>query len=245
MKTLVVIPARYQSSRLPGKPLIELCGVPMIKRTYMQVKKSSSYDDVVVATDDARISDFLRREGIPFILTSQNCLTGTDRVAEVASTLDYDLYINVQGDEPVIDPAAIDEIISEYAKHGERYIAYNLFKERADFEDLSRDTIVKVVVNEANELLYMSRFPIPYSKSGLKPTYKQQIPIYGFTSHALKLFSSNPKTCNERYEDIEILRFVDLGFKVKMRPTSVDSIAVDVPEDVARLEKFLGTPGND
>lgn len=236
---LGVIPARYKSSRFEGKPLVEISGVPMIKRTYLQAKKSPHLKNLLVATEDQRIVDYCNSENIPVVMTSDNCLTGTDRLAEVAALHDYDFYINIQGDEPVIDPDTISQLIDEYARHGDRYIAYNLYKVITDPAEITSQTIVKVVVNEQDELMYMSRLPIPFSKSGLLPSIKQQIPVYGFTRAALQTFASHGKTCNEQFEDVELLRFVDLGYKLKMTETFANSISVDVPADVDKVERFL------
>lgn len=172
-------------------------------------------------------------------MTSDNCLTGTDRLAEVAEKMNYDLYVNIQGDEPVIDPKSIDEVVSEYKTYEDEYIAYNLYKKINDSSEVETDTIIKVIVNEKDELMYMSRLGVPFNKSDLNVEHKKQICVYGFTRKALKLFSSRNKTLNEQYEDIEILRFVDMGYKVKMKETTVDSIAVDVPSDIKKLKTFL------
>tara|TARA_R110002050_G_scaffold57423_3_gene128984 strand:+ start:123208 stop:123957 length:750 start_codon:yes stop_codon:yes gene_type:complete len=236
---LGVIPARFKSTRFEGKPLIEINGIPMIKRTYQQAKKSDVLDYLVVATEDQRIVDYCESEGIPVVMTSVDCLTGTDRLAEVAKQLNYDFYINIQGDEPVIDPEAISLLVGEYETYGEEYIAYNLYKVITDAGEINSQTIIKVIVNEQNELMYMSRLPIPFSNSGSVAIFKQQIPVYGFTARALLIFSKQEKTCNEIFEDIELLRFVDLGYKLKMLETTVNSIAVDVPADVIKIEKFL------
>lgn len=238
-KILGVIPARYKSSRFEGKPLIEINGIPMIKRTFIQASKSPLLDELIVATEDQRIIDYCTSQNIPVMMTSPTCLTGTDRVAEVARKHNYDFYINIQGDEPVIDPDVITQLVSEYKKFGEQYIVYNLYKVITDQNEINSDTIVKVIVNEQDELMYMSRLPIPYSKSGLEPKVKQQIPVYGFTKEALNIFSKYKKTVNEQYEDIELLRFVDLGYKLKMSETFADSIAVDIPSDVKKVENFL------
>ncbi len=239
IRVLGVIPARFQSSRFEGKPLALIDGIPMIKRTYTQARKSPLLNDLVVATEDQRIIDYCKSEKIPVMMTSSTCLTGTDRVAEVAEKYKYDFYINIQGDEPVIDPDVITQLINEYNKYGEKYIAYNLYKVITDKNEISSDTIIKVIVNDKNELMYMSRLPIPFSNSQLQSVHKQQIPVYGFTKKALKLFSESKKTLNEQYEDIELLRFIDLGYKLKMDETFVDSIAVDVPSDILKVENFL------
>jgi 3-deoxy-D-manno-octulosonate cytidylyltransferase len=239
LKILGVIPARYQSSRFEGKPLCMISGVPMIKRTYMQALRSKRLDRLIVATDDKRIEAYCKQESIPVMMTSPSCLTGTDRIAEVAQRESYDLYVNIQGDEPVIDPDSIDEIVELFLAHRDEYVAYNLYKYIDDPSETVSETIIKTVVNEKDELLYMSRLPIPFSKSGELPKYKKQVCVYGFTKKALHIFSSREKTMNEMYEDIEILRFVDMGYKVKMKRTEADSIAVDVPADVQKVEQFL------
>lgn len=238
-KIIGVIPARYKSSRFEGKPLCLIDGIPMIKRTYLQAKKSILLDYLIVATEDKRIEDYCKKENIPVIMTSDNCLTGTDRIAEVSKSMDFDLYVNIQGDEPVIDPKSIEEIVNEYLKYGDEYIAYNLYKNIDEKEEIFSNTIIKTIVNEKNELMYMSRLGVPFNKSGLKGKHKKQVCVYGFTKKALDVFSSRNKTQNEQYEDIEILRFVDMGYKVKMKETFVDSIAVDIPEDVEKVENFL------
>lgn len=236
---LGVIPARYKSSRFEGKPLVEINGIPMIKRTYMQAIKSELLDQLIVATEDQRIVNYCKSEGIPVMLTSAECLTGTDRLAEVAKQLQYDFYINIQGDEPVIDPKAITLLVEQYNIFGDEYIAYNLYKVISGYEEINSRTIIKVIVNEKDELMYMSRHPVPFSNSAFSPVFLQQIPVYGFTAQALDLFSKHKKTRNEQFEDIELLRFIDLGYKLKMLETTVDSIAVDVPSDIKKIEKFL------
>ncbi len=211
----------------------------MIQRTYNQVKQSSLLNDAIVATDDIRILDFCNTEKIPCCMTSSECLTGTDRVFEVSEQLDYDLYINIQGDEPVIDPMAIDQIFTLFARHGDAYEAYNLYKYITDEKDINSDTIIKVITNELNEAMYMSRLPVPFSKAGMVPRFKQQVPIYGYTKKALKTFAARVKTVNEQFEDIELLRFIDMGLKIKMEETNASSIAVDIPSDIVKVERFL------
>ena len=238
-KVLGVIPARYNSSRFDGKPLAMIAGVPMIKRTYLQACKSKLLDYVVVATDDSRILDYCTQEHIPARMTSTMCLTGTDRVAEVANAEHYDFYINIQGDEPVINPECIDQLLEMYARHGNSYIAYNLYKYIEDETAIGSVNVIKTITNELDEMMYMSRLPIPYSNSDKPAIVKQQIPVYGFTREALSVFTASSKTVNEQFEDIEMLRFVDLGNKVKMVPTTVTSIAVDTPSDILIVEKYL------
>ncbi len=243
MKVLGVIPARYKSTRFEGKPLALIDGVPMLKRTYLQALQSSLLDDIVIATEDARIYDFCVKEGMPVEMTSQSCLTGTDRLAEISETYDYDLYVNIQGDEPVIDPTSIEQIVNLYKSSEGKYEVYNLYKIITDQDEINSNTIVKVIVNALDEVMYMSRLPVPYSNGGNKSIHKQQIPVYGFTKNAFKVFSTLSKTLNEQFEDVELLRFVDLGCKIKMAETKVDSIAVDVPSDIVKVELFLKNRG--
>lgn len=243
IKILGVIPARYKSSRFEGKPLILIKDIPMIKRTYMQASKSKLLNRLVVATDSDKIVAYCKSENIPVVMTSEECLTGTDRIAEVSKSEYYDLYVNIQGDEPVIDPISIDEIVTEFQKYGDKYIAYNLYKKIDIKDEVESNTIIKTIVNEDDELMYMSRLGIPFNKSKNEPIFKKQVCVYGFTKKALTLFSSRDKTLNEEFEDIEILRFLDMGYKIKMKETSVDSIAVDVIDDVKKVEDFLDENG--
>lgn len=241
LSVLGVIPARYKSTRFEGKPLVKINGVPMIKRTYEQAIQSKLLTDVIVATEDQRIINYCNSENIPAIMTSDKCLTGTDRLVEVSQSKDYDFYINIQGDEPIIDPLVITQVIQEFKQHKNKYIAYNLYKVINDNQEINSPTIIKVIVNENDELMYMSRLPVPYSNSKLESTFRQQIPVYGFTKKALSIFSRKFKTHNEQFEDIELLRFLDLGYSIKMSETFANSIAVDIPEDVNKVERFLNS----
>lgn len=243
-KILGVIPARYKSTRFEGKPLALINGIPMIKRTYTQAAKSTLLDDLIVATDDEKIFNYCKQENMNVCMTTSLCLTGTDRLAEVAQVYDADLYVNIQGDEPVIDPASIEQIIELYQNHSDDYMVYNLYKVIEDESAINSQTIIKVIVNKNDDVMYMSRLPIPYSNSGLKQNFRQQIPVYGFTKKALEIFSQYPKTINEQFEDIELLRFVDLGYKIKMIETTVNSIAVDIPSDIQKVESFLNKYNN-
>ncbi len=238
LSVLGVIPARYNSSRFQGKPLCLINDVPMIKRTYEQVKKSKLLDALVVATDSDKIKQYCEQENIPVVMTSDTHLTGTDRLAEVAQGSNYDLYINIQGDEPVIDYHSINQIVDDYKKNSQ-YDVYNLYKAIDTQEEVVADTIIKVIVNKNDELMYMSRHPIPFNKSEQDANYNKQVCVYGFTKKALTVFANRDKSHNEQFEDIEILRFLDLGCPVKMIETTVDSIAVDVPDDVKKVEDFL------
>jgi 3-deoxy-manno-octulosonate cytidylyltransferase (CMP-KDO synthetase) len=238
MKYVVIIPARYQSSRLPGKPLIDLCGVPMIVRTYRQCIKVVPADHVYVATDDDRIRSVCEAQGIGVVMTSADCLTGTDRIAEVSRQLSVDTYINIQGDEPVFNPDDLKALIEAAEAHPHEVInGFCPIEEETLFRSGS---IPKVVVRPDGRLLYMSRAAIPTSKNHEMLQAWRQVCAYAFPKDALNAFSSiKEKTPLEAIEDIEILRFLELGWEVRMIPMSSQSVAVDTADDVARAESTI------
>lgn len=238
MRFIVVIPARYQSSRLPGKPLLDLCGIPMIVRTYRQCIKVVPAESVYVATDDERIRSVCIANGIRVVMTSGNCLTGTDRVAEVAQQIEVDTYINVQGDEPVFNPYDLQLLVETALTH--RTDVINGYCP-INHEDMFRSGSTPKVVKRADgRLLYMSRAPIPTNKKHGFVNSWRQVCAYAFPKHALAAFaSSQTKTELEDIEDIEILRFLELGWEVRMIPMSDVSVAVDNYEDVSRVEATL------
>ncbi len=235
---LVVIPARMESTRLPNKPLVDIAGKTMIQRTYEQTAKAVSNDSLMVATEDKRIKDHLEELGYNVMMTSDKCLTGTDRVAEVASKTDYDYYINVQGDEPIINPMDIQKVIEQISLYpGEIINGYSSIDSEEDYISL---TIPKLVFRPDGRLLYMSRAPIPGNKNCRFEKAWRQICIYAFPREALKAFSEQrEKTILEGLEDIEILRFMEIGYDVRMVELSGESIAVDNSEDLEKVIKKL------
>lgn len=240
----IIIPARYASSRLPGKPLLDLNGVPMIVRTYNQCAKSTLCDSIHVATDDTRIIDTLVEHEIPYIETPSTCLTGTDRVAYAARSIKSDIIINVQGDEPVIPPADIDLLIQQAATSS--FPICNGFTQCSSASQVLSLSTPKVVIRNDGRLLYMSRSAIPGTKDNLDPlsfsSFYRQVCVYSYTHDALDAFSSAPsKTPLESVEDIEIIRFLELGFDVFMVELSNLSIPVDTVDDVAKVLSVLNT----
>lgn len=233
----VIIPARYKSSRFPGKPLVMLKGIPMVVRVARICEIVVGRELVFVATDSVEISDVVKQHGFKSVMTSERHPTGTDRVAEAATSISAEIYVNVQGDEPLIQPDDISKVIETKARFPE-YVVNGM----TEF-DVSTDSvnIPKVVTTEDNDLLYISRSLIPGSKSkveGLK--YYKQVCIYAFSLAELKAFHAlGRKSTTERIEDIEILRFFEFGKKIKMVPVSGGSIAVDVPEDVELVNARL------
>lgn len=231
MKYIVVIPARYKSTRFPGKPLTDINGKSMLLRTYEQCAKAVDSSLIYVATEDQRIVDHCNSFGIQVLMTSDNCLTGTDRIAEVTDLIEADYYINVQGDEPVINPDDITQVIALLDQHsGEILNGYCAIDTEKQYRSVS---VPKVVFRPDGRLLYMSRSAIPGNKAGDFVKAWRQVCIYAFPFDALKAFAAaDGKTTLEAEEDIEILRFLELGYEVRMLPLSSNSIAVDNPEDL-------------
>ena len=241
MKVVGVIPARYASSRFPGKPLIRLNGIPMIIRVAQIVEKALGKENTYVATDDPQIKDLVESYGYHAVMTSKDCLTGTDRVYDFSHKIEADIYVNVQGDEPLLDYREINKFV-EIKKENFDYVI-NGMCEFTDNEDPNNPNIPKVVVSKNNDLIYMSRLPIPGTKSleiGDHKKYKKQVCIYAFNHHELEQFGSQKsKSAYEQNEDIEILRFFDLNIPVKMVETKESSLAIDVIEDVSKVEEVL------
>ena len=240
MKVIGVIPARYKSSRYPGKPLVEILGIPMVIRVAKIVSDALGKENTYVATEDERIKTVVENHGFNVVMTSDNCLTGTDRVWEVAKQIKADIYVNVQGDEPLLNPLDIKKIAD--VKISNPNFVINGMIALSEKEDPFNVNIPKVLVNQHNDLLYMSRLPIPGIKDNKvgKPVYMKQVCIYAFNFDELKIFgNATAKTEFEKFEDIEILRFFDFKVPIKMVETSSNSLAVDIEEDVQNVEKYI------
>ena len=240
MKSVVIIPARYKSSRFPGKPLVPLLGKPMILWVAELSAMALGKESVFIATEDERIAQTVEGAGFRSIMTSEEALTGTDRLAEAAKQIDADIYLNVQGDEPLLNPDDIRKILSVKQKYPNDII--NGYCKVGQNEDPNSVNIPKVIFNEDGRMVYMSRQKLPgYKDSQNKPiSYYKQVCIYAFPQNALKSFAlEGSKTPLEFLEDIEILRFLELGYDVKMIAVSNSSIAVDVPYDVKRVEEAI------
>ena len=238
MKYIIVIPARFKSKRLPGKPLANIGGLPMIVRTYNQCKKVVSENKIIVATDSLKIKNVCNEYNIKSIITSNKCLTGTDRVAEVAKKIKCNFYINVQGDEPFFNPNDLKILIKEAEKKPNEVInGYTEIKNKKLFFSSS---IPKVVFDKKGYLLYMSRGPIPSNKALEFKKAWRQVCAYSFPRKALLDFTKTKnKTPIEFLEDIEILRFLENGYKVKMIKMSNKSLAVDNNEDLEKAKIYL------
>ena len=239
--TCIIIPARYKSSRFPGKPLIKILEKSMIIRVAELACKTIEKKDVYIATDDDKIKKEIINNGFQCIKTFKEALTGTDRVAIASKKLNYKFFINIQGDEPLIDPKDIQKCI-DLKKRFPEYII-NGYCHIGKDEKVDSKNIPKLVTDHNNNLLYISRGLIPSQKENnlINPNfYKKQVCIYGFTKKELEKFHGfGKKTKLEELEDIEILRFLELGLKVKMFRCKEGSLAVDIPSDVEKVEKAL------
>ena len=240
MRTCIIIPARYRSTRFPGKPLALLLGKPMIVWVAELSARAVGKSNVYIATDDNRIMSEIKKFGFNVVMTSDKALTGTDRVAEVSNQINSDVYLNVQGDEPLVMPEDIIKIRD--AKLSNMDMIVNGFSWLSNDENPENINIPKLVTNENNELIYMSRLAVPaFKQSKLKPPkYKKQVCVYAFTKNELEVFHSFGRKSNlEKSEDIEILRFFELKKKILMVETNSISLAVDVPEDIPKAEEAL------
>ena len=238
MKVIGVIPCRYKSSRFPGKPVAMICGKPMLWHVWNQAKKTKYVDKLIVATDDNRIYDVCYQYGIEPIMTSEDHKTGTDRVAEVAERIDGDVFVNIQGDEPMIDPSGIDVVVAEIINNDEESIA-NAFALIENKSDLINGNVVKVITSNTNYAIAYSRSPIPYPKES-NPIYKRQIGLYAIKRESILEFPSLNRGYLELSEGIEMLRYLENGYKIKMVEVSDNnSIPVDVPDDVMRVESLM------
>jgi len=239
-KSIIIIPARYESSRLPGKPLKDIVGTSMLQRTFEKCIEALSEQDVYIATDNLKIQKHCEDFGANVLMTSSSCLTGTDRIAEASKHIKCDVVINVQGDEPIINPADIIKVINAARKYPGEIINGMATIETVD--EFINPSIPKVVTRPDGKLLYMSRAAIPTTKKLKFETAWKQICIYAFPVDSLKTFAQQDnKTSLEQIEDIEILRFVEMGYDVRMIKLSGSSFAIDTPEDLKKIRKYIRT----
>ncbi|HWF86297.1 MAG TPA: 3-deoxy-manno-octulosonate cytidylyltransferase [Vicinamibacterales bacterium] len=239
---VALIPARFASSRLPGKPLADIDGRPMIEHVYRRVSASPIVSQVIVATDDLRIATRVHEFGGHVRLTKAH-ETGTDRLAEVAATLDCDLVVNVQGDEPLIDPGAIAEAVAPFAADPSVMVT-TLFRRITQPAELTNPNVVKVVVDRGGFALYFSRSPIPHlrdPRGGWPPLYKH-VGLYAYRRSALMVLASLEPTPLERAESLEQLRALEHGIRIKAVETKYDSFGVDTPEDLEQVRRLLAAP---
>lgn len=242
MKVLGIIPARYASTRFPGKPLIAIQGKSMIQRVYEQALKSASLTKVIVATDDERIAQAVSNFGGEFLMTASVHQSGTDRCAEASQYFpDFDVVINIQGDEPFINPKQIDLLVSCFEQ--KKVQLATLIKEIHTEDELFNHNIPKVVINGKQEAIYFSRHTIPYIRNAESDKWMKthqfykHIGIYGYTASTLKEITKLVPSSLEIAESLEQLRWVENGYIIQTRITEIETIAIDTPEDLDRIAR--------
>ena len=240
MRVIIVIPARYRSSRFPGKPLVKLLGKPMIIWVAELSAKAVGKENVYIATDDSKIQKTVIQMGYNVVMTSENCLTGTDRLAEVAKKIEADIYINVQGDEPLVDPTDIQKVIDLKKQYPNDVInGYTKMEKDENPQSLSKP---KIIFTEDKRMVYISRQPLPGFKDPkyTSKVYYKQVCIYAFNREELLTFGNfGRKSKLEESEDIEIIRFLEWEKKIRLVETQSGSLAVDEPKDVEKVEEIL------
>ena len=238
-RVVAVIPSRYRSTRLPGKPLVFIGGKTMVEHVWRSASDARRVDAVVVATDDERVARVVDEFGGVAVMTRADHATGTDRLAEVAAELSCDLVVNVQGDEPLITPMAIDDAVAPLlANDGERM--GTLRKRIDDPKDLTNPSVVKLVVDRGGHALYFSRAPIPFVRPGQPvPVTWRHLGLYVYRRSFLLELATLPQTPLELAEGLEQLRVIEHGFRIATVETSVDTIGVDTPEDLERVRRLI------
>lgn len=243
-KIIGIIPARYASTRFPGKPLVDIAGKTMIQRVYEQASKAKSLSKVVIATDDERIADEVKRFGGEFVFTASHHQSGTDRCAEVIEQLPgFNIVINIQGDEPFIEPAQIDLLASCFTEA--KVELATLIKPIQSQESIYNPNSPKVVIDVNGRAMYFSRSPIPFIRNGEpgvwaeKHQFYKHIGIYGYRTEALKAITKLPPSSLEIAESLEQLRWIENGFYIQTKVTDLETVAIDTPEDLLKLNKLL------
>lgn len=237
MKSICVIPARYSSTRLPGKPLKDICGKPMICRVWERASHAESVAEVIVATDDERILQAVEKNSGRAIMTRADHKTGTDRLAEVAEKIpDADVIVNVQGDEPLIEPALIDALVAEFADDALQMAT--VATELQDADEMKNPNNVKVVLDRAGNALYFSRSLIPYPRNAGKAAVFKHIGIYAYRRNFLLAYAKMKPTPLEQAESLEQLRALENGFKIRVIKSSCRFVGVDTEEDLKLVNEI-------
>jgi 3-deoxy-manno-octulosonate cytidylyltransferase (CMP-KDO synthetase) len=245
MKVLGIIPSRFKSSRLPGKPLIKIDGVSMIERVYKRAMKAKLIDELIVATDDKKIFNEVKRFGGKVMMTSSRHQSGTDRIAEVASKTNYEIIVNIQGDEPLIPPTNIDKVVAPMLKDRNLNVATLAFRFKNIYEVMDINN-VKVVLDINGFALYFSRSIIPFNRNESivkldlnKTKYFKHIGLYAFRKDYLSKFAKMKPSDLEKSEKLEQLRIVENGEKIKVVTTTLDSHSVDTKQDLEKIKSYF------
>lgn len=238
MKNLAIIPARYNSSRFPGKPLIDLEGKTMIQRVYEGVKNAQLFEEVVVATDDQRIVSHIEGIGGKAILTNDFHESGTERCGEVIETYsNFDIVVNIQGDEPLVEKTQLEQLLSAFTD--KKVEIATLGTPKISQKDIIDTNRIKIVLNHNSDALYFSRSPIPYQRNPEDYPFLRHIGLYAFRSETLKKLIKLPTTLLEKTESLEQLRWMYHGYKIRVVETLIETPNIDTPEDVEIVLKKL------
>ena len=239
MKVAGIIPARYASTRPPGKPLKEICGKPMLVWVYQQAKKARKLDEVYVATDDERIEQMCREHRIPVVMTSSSHPTGANRLQEVSETIPADFYIQLNGDEPLLDPDLADAAVPDTVDLDEAF-GTNIITKMHSPSEVMDPANIKVVFDEKFRALYMSRTPIPYPFKSIEFEYYKHVGILGYNKKMLDFYRDSVPGRFERIEGIDTLRFIDYGKRLQfIEVEHCRTLSVDTPKDLERVRKIM------
>lgn len=238
MKIIGVIPSRYGSTRMPGKPLVDICGEPMIWWVYQQVKKVKEFDEIYIATDDKRIQAVCEDFGAEVIMTSSSCSCLIDRLHEVSKIVDADYYVSVNGDEPIMESDIIPKILPDFVNN-DKPIVRGLVRVFTDPVEVLDPGNIKIVVGENGYSLYTSRSPIPYPQKTTDFTYKKYVGVECFNRSALDFYVSHQQTSIEKIEDIGSIRFLENGIKIHYTLVESNSLSVDTHRDLEKIRKVI------
>tara|TARA_B100002052_G_scaffold296717_1_gene325772 strand:+ start:736 stop:1467 length:732 start_codon:yes stop_codon:yes gene_type:complete len=239
MTVVGIVPCRYNSSRFPGKPLANIHGKPMMWHVFQRARESECFDNVYIATDDLRIKQTCDELGLEVLMTRDDHFTGTDRVAECMGLVDADVYVNIQGDEPMIELEAITTVTQALLECDDpRVMASNAYVPFVATADVIDTNNVKVVLSANDHALFYSRQPIPYPKSST-PKYYRQLGLYAFRKSGLQVFAEHAPGPAEQAEGVEMIRFLEFGYKVLMVEVEDNSIPVDTEADLARVVEMM------
>lgn len=243
MKAIALIPARHASSRLPGKALLRIAGKTLTEHVYHRAAAAKSISEVWVATDDERIRDAVHAFGGQALMTRADHNSGTDRIAEAAARLEADIVVNVQGDEPMLDPAEIDKVVAPFRERPELVMTTAAVPITVP-GDVADPNAVKVVLDREGYALYFSRLPIPFYRTGGDGPHWKHLGLYGYRKEFLLQYASLPPTPLEQAERLEQLRVLENGYRIFCVLCERDAIGVDTPEDLARARELMEGTGS-
>lgn len=240
MDAIGIIPARYSSTRFSGKVLADICGKPMIQHVWERAKKALLLDEVIIACDEEEVFAVGRDFGANCAMTAKGHLSGSDRITEVISPIEVSVVVNIQADQPLIEPIMIDSLVESLLRDNSIYMA-TIIKQIEDAQEINNPNIVKVVVDKNNFALYFSRAPVPYraDKAKTRPVYYKHIGLYAYTKDFLFTYKNILSSPLESAESLEQLRVLEEGFRIKVIETNLETIGVDTPQDLERVRQIL------